>query len=347
MTAINRSEPVGTDIEHAAPVAHFARDAVAVAIKRGPVARLSHVDRGGAGRARGPAVRVVDAGTCRRCGRGCRRRRGGLGQGGQRNSHCDCSGHEQSTKHVREPPVSETAVVAVDYRANTVKRSPSKRRLSSVRLSRGPDSARLHVGSDRARRRDDDSAALTQIGDLARRSSPPDSPACCSPRRAAPPTSTPRWPRRPHPASSCRPVSRWPFRAVRSSRRRPRGNFRRRPAGSSGWAWAPRSAPMSCGGTAWRSSVRVRVCATTCSPSRRASRRSAPGRSITTASSTTSTSSPRSGAPGPIDAPDPKVDIAAVNPWMLRMAGEVADGVHVHPLGEPGYIARHVAAEHR
>ena len=30
---------------------------------------------------------------------------------------------------------------------------------------------------------------------------------------------------------------------------------------------------------------------------------------------------------GPIDAPDPKVDIAAVNPWMLRMSGEVADGV--------------------
>lgn len=47
-------------------------------------------------------------------------------------------------------------------------------------------------------------------------------------------------------------------------------------------------------------------------------------------------------SPGPIDAPDPKVDIAAVNPWMLRMAGEVADGVHVHPLGEPGYVARHV-----
>ncbi|GAC1456314.1 MAG: LLM class F420-dependent oxidoreductase [Gemmatimonadaceae bacterium] len=45
---------------------------------------------------------------------------------------------------------------------------------------------------------------------------------------------------------------------------------------------------------------------------------------------------------GPIDALDPKVDVAAVNPWMLRMAGEVADGVHVHPLGEPGYLARHV-----
>lgn len=47
-------------------------------------------------------------------------------------------------------------------------------------------------------------------------------------------------------------------------------------------------------------------------------------------------------SPGAIDAPDPKVDIAAVNPWMLRMAGEVADGVHVHPIGEPGYLRRHV-----
>ncbi|MEO9013892.1 MAG: TIGR03617 family F420-dependent LLM class oxidoreductase [Terrimesophilobacter sp.] len=46
-------------------------------------------------------------------------------------------------------------------------------------------------------------------------------------------------------------------------------------------------------------------------------------------------------SPGPIGAPDPKVDVAAVNPWMLRMAGEVADGVHIHPLGEPGYLARH------
>src|ERR1700739_445213 len=47
-------------------------------------------------------------------------------------------------------------------------------------------------------------------------------------------------------------------------------------------------------------------------------------------------------SPGHIDAPGPRVDVAAVNPWMLRMAGEVADGVHVHPLGEPGYLARHV-----
>ena len=51
----------------------------------------------------------------------------------------------------------------------------------------------------------------------------------------------------------------------------------------------------------------------------------------------------RQWSPGPLDGvADPKVDIAAVNPWMLTMAGEVADGVHVHPIGEPGYLARHV-----
>jgi probable F420-dependent oxidoreductase len=43
-------------------------------------------------------------------------------------------------------------------------------------------------------------------------------------------------------------------------------------------------------------------------------------------------------SPSPIDAPDPPVDIAAVNPWMLRMAAEVADGVHVHPLNTPTYL---------
>jgi len=50
---------------------------------------------------------------------------------------------------------------------------------------------------------------------------------------------------------------------------------------------------------------------------------------------------PAQWSPGPIDAPDPKVDVAAVNPWMLRMAGSVADGVHLHPIAEPGYLARH------
>ncbi|MEO6124729.1 MAG: TIGR03617 family F420-dependent LLM class oxidoreductase [Ilumatobacteraceae bacterium] len=46
-------------------------------------------------------------------------------------------------------------------------------------------------------------------------------------------------------------------------------------------------------------------------------------------------------SPGAIEFTAPPVDIAAVNPWMLHMAGEVADGVHVHPIGEPGYLRRH------
>jgi probable F420-dependent oxidoreductase len=49
----------------------------------------------------------------------------------------------------------------------------------------------------------------------------------------------------------------------------------------------------------------------------------------------------RQWSPGPIAFPAPPVDVAAVNPWMLRMAGEVADGVHIHPIGaEPGYLRR-------
>ena len=47
---------------------------------------------------------------------------------------------------------------------------------------------------------------------------------------------------------------------------------------------------------------------------------------------------PAQWSPGPIDVPDPPIDIAAVSPWMLRMAGEVADGVHVHPLNTPRYL---------
>jgi probable F420-dependent oxidoreductase len=46
--------------------------------------------------------------------------------------------------------------------------------------------------------------------------------------------------------------------------------------------------------------------------------------------------------PGPIDVPDPPIDLAAVNPWMLRLAGEIADGVHIHPLNTPTYLAETV-----
>ena len=43
-------------------------------------------------------------------------------------------------------------------------------------------------------------------------------------------------------------------------------------------------------------------------------------------------------SPGAIDCASPPVDIAAVSPYMVRMAGEVADGIHVHPLNTPTYL---------
>ncbi len=35
---------------------------------------------------------------------------------------------------------------------------------------------------------------------------------------------------------------------------------------------------------------------------------------------------------------DIKVDVSAVGPWMCRMAGEVADGIHVHPFHSMTYL---------
>lgn len=43
-------------------------------------------------------------------------------------------------------------------------------------------------------------------------------------------------------------------------------------------------------------------------------------------------------SPGPIDADDPPVFISAVLPYMSRLAGEVCDGVHIHPFHSPGYL---------
>lgn len=47
---------------------------------------------------------------------------------------------------------------------------------------------------------------------------------------------------------------------------------------------------------------------------------------------------PKMWSAGPISVGDPPIDLAAVNPWMLRLAGELADGVHIHPLNTPAYI---------
>jgi probable F420-dependent oxidoreductase len=47
---------------------------------------------------------------------------------------------------------------------------------------------------------------------------------------------------------------------------------------------------------------------------------------------------PREWCPAPHPYGDVPIDVAAVNTWMCRMAGEVADGVHVHPLHSVHYL---------
>lgn len=44
-------------------------------------------------------------------------------------------------------------------------------------------------------------------------------------------------------------------------------------------------------------------------------------------------------SPGPIEHPDVPIYVAAVRPWSARMAGEVADGIHVHPFHSMRYLA--------
>jgi probable F420-dependent oxidoreductase len=44
-------------------------------------------------------------------------------------------------------------------------------------------------------------------------------------------------------------------------------------------------------------------------------------------------------APPPLEHPHIPVELAAVNPYMCRVAGEVADGIRAHPIATPRYIA--------
>jgi len=44
-------------------------------------------------------------------------------------------------------------------------------------------------------------------------------------------------------------------------------------------------------------------------------------------------------APAPIEHPLIPVQLAAVNPYMCQVAGEVADGIRAHPIATPRYIA--------
>ena len=53
------------------------------------------------------------------------------------------------------------------------------------------------------------------------------------------------------------------------------------------------------------------------------------------ASTTSFSLLPSTWSPGPIDVPAPPVYISAVLPYMSRLVGEVADGIHVHPFHSP------------
>lgn len=43
-------------------------------------------------------------------------------------------------------------------------------------------------------------------------------------------------------------------------------------------------------------------------------------------------------SPGPMAHPDPPIHVAGVRPWLCGMAGEVADGLLVHPLSSVAYL---------
>jgi probable F420-dependent oxidoreductase len=44
-------------------------------------------------------------------------------------------------------------------------------------------------------------------------------------------------------------------------------------------------------------------------------------------------------APAPLEHPEIPVELAAVNPYMCQVAGEVADGIRAHPVATPRYIS--------
>jgi len=52
-------------------------------------------------------------------------------------------------------------------------------------------------------------------------------------------------------------------------------------------------------------------------------------------------------SPGPIEHPAVPIYVAAVRPWMAHMAGEVADGIHVHPFHSRRYLEEVVLASLR
>jgi probable F420-dependent oxidoreductase len=42
-------------------------------------------------------------------------------------------------------------------------------------------------------------------------------------------------------------------------------------------------------------------------------------------------------SPAPLDVPPPQIQIAAVNPYNIQLAGELCDGLRIHPFSTPAY----------
>ena len=49
--------------------------------------------------------------------------------------------------------------------------------------------------------------------------------------------------------------------------------------------------------------------------------------------------------PGPLEHPDIPISVAGVSPGLIRLAGEVCDGLHVHPFHSPAYVRSVVVPE--
>jgi len=47
---------------------------------------------------------------------------------------------------------------------------------------------------------------------------------------------------------------------------------------------------------------------------------------------------PEEFTPAPLDSPPPELYVAGVNPFNLKLAGHLGDGLHVHPLHSPRYV---------
>ena len=140
-----------------------------------------------------------------------------------------------------------------------------------------------------------------------------------------------------------RPARSSPSRAARCSRRRGRGICNASPADASSSVSARRSRAISKGASAWRGLPRPRACATTCARCAPIFARWQDGTPLAFESAHYRlTRMQPYFDPGPLEQPRLPIWLGAVNPGMTRVAGEVADGVLMHPTNSDPRTLREV-----